>query len=338
MDRRFDSHLQTVCAAYGIVPSVTPRVLRGGYVAYVHRIDATDGNAYFAKTYDDARPITAMILPTLNDLSCATRWLITQPGVHGRIVAPLLTHEGNILVRDGPFTTVLFPFVDGVTPREQPLTAVQLGHLVDTIAAVHHINTQHVAVERVPRERFRPTWLEDIEPALTRICQVSHPLHTLLAGRVASIRFTFCVFRRLAAELAVQVHPLVVCHTDIHGYNVVIRDDIPLLIDWEGMTIAPPEHDLMFWINDDAWSQVWQRYRQAHPAAVIDPFRLRFYQLRRLFEDIIQDIQRVENEQPDAASMAELIESIGSISAELSTDWGHDDAYRERKSNDQSAC
>lgn len=317
MDSRFARHLENVCRVFGIVPCTEPVSLPGGYVAYVHKIVGNDDVMCVAKTYDDTRPITQMIIPTLERLSRATQWLATQPGINGRIVAPLLSVDGTVSVREGIYTTVLFPFIDGVTPRKQPLTEAQLGNLVDTVARIHALDPRHSALAMVPREQFSPLWIDEIEPALHRIAQPNHPINAVLHERCEGLRATFSSFRELCTSLARIVHPFVLCHTDIHGHNVVIRDDIPLLIDWEGMIIAPPEHDLMFWTEDNQWPVVWKRYQLFHPNATIDPRRLRYYQMRRHFEDLIQDIQRIEREHPDAESMSVLLESIDVISTEL---------------------
>jgi spectinomycin phosphotransferase len=322
LQERFFEHLALVCRSFGVSPVQQPIPLRGGYVAYVHRIDSTDGTVYFSKTYDALRSVTAMIMPTLESISVATQWLANQPGLQQRLVAPCTTMHGHVLVLDDRFTTLLFAYVEGVTPRETPLTDSQLAHLVDTVARIHTIDVHTAALAAVPRERFAPIWFDDIIPAIDRIAISSHVLHALLCDKVAGLYATFHVFRALAHTLATMQHPMVLCHTDIHGYNVVINtDDVPVLIDWEGMMVAPPEHDLMFWTADERWQQICERYRLRHPHQVIDAQRLRYYMGRRLFEDMIQDIQRIEGETLDDGMRTALLTSLEDVSSELIA-WG----------------
>lgn len=322
MQERLFEHLALVCRRFGISPVQQPIPLRGGYVAYVHRIDSTDGTVYFSKTYDAFRSVTAMIMPTLEYISTATQWLANQPGLQQRLVAPYTTKHGHVLVRDGRFTTLLFAYVEGVTPREARLTDSQLAHLVDTVARIHAIDVHTAALAAVPRERFAPVWFDDIIPAIDRIALSSHVLYPLLCDRIAGLYVSFRAFRALAHTLATMQHPMVLCHTDIHGYNVVINtDDVPVIIDWEGMMVAPAEHDLMFWIDDERWQQISERYRLHHPYHVIDTQRLRYYQGRRLFEDLIQDIQRIEGETLDDGVRTALLTSLGDVSSELIA-WG----------------
>jgi uncharacterized protein involved in tolerance to divalent cations len=322
LQERLFEHLALVCRSFGISPVQKPIPLRGGYVAYVHRIDSTDGTVYFSKTYDALRSVTAMIMPTLACISTATQWLANQPGLQQRLVAPYTTKHGHVLVRDGRFTTLLFAYVEGVTPRETPLTDSQLAQLVDTVARIHSIDVHTAALTAVPRERFAPVWFHDIIPAIDRIALSSHVLYPHLCDKIAGLHVSFRAFRALAHTLATMQHPMVLCHTDIHGYNVVINtDDVPVLIDWEGMMVAPAEHDLMFWIDDERWQQISERYRLHHPYHVIDMQRLRYYQGRRLFEDLIQDIQRIEGETLDDGVRTALLTSLGDVSSELIA-WG----------------
>jgi thiamine kinase-like enzyme len=44
------------------------------------------------------------------------------------------------------------------------------------------------------------------------------------------------------------------CHTDIHGWNLMVKDDSLILIDWEGLKIAPAEMDIMF-VIDKAYAE-----------------------------------------------------------------------------------
>jgi thiamine kinase-like enzyme len=45
-----------------------------------------------------------------------------------------------------------------------------------------------------------------------------------------------------------------VCHTDLHGENLMVDDRGNLyILDWETAMIAPPEHDLFFFAGYDSF-------------------------------------------------------------------------------------
>ncbi len=314
MDWLLREHLEAVSRMCSIAPREGFVPLRAGYVAYVHRVIDADGREYFFKTYDDARPISQMILPTLVSLTAASVWVGAQPTLKGRIVAPMPQFGP---MRHGAYTTVVFPYIDGVTPRESPLTDRQLTNLVTSVAELHRLTVTDSALASVPREDFDALWTEAVLPALARIDSPGHQLHDVFAGRGRRLTTQFRRFRALAAKLAAQEHSMVVCHTDIHGYNVVIQDDIPLLIDWEGMKIAPKEHDLLFWVGDERWELIWHTYRQINHDMHIDMELLQFYRTRRSFEDLIQDIQRVEQEQLVEQEFVDLCAQIDTACTQL---------------------
>ena len=314
MDWLLREHLEAVCRMCSIEHQEGFVPLRAGYVAYVHRGIDADGREYFFKTYDDARPITQMILPTLVSLTAASVWVGAQPPLKDRIVAPMPQFGP---VRHGAYTTVVFPFIDGVTPRESPLTDTQLTNLVTSVAELHRLPVTDSALASVPCEDFDALWTKAVLPALARIDSPGHRLHDVFAGRGSRLATQFRRFRALAVELAAQEHSMVVCHTDIHGYNVVIQDDIPVLIDWEGMKIAPKEHDLMFWVGDERWELIWHTYRKINPNVHIDTQLLQFYRTRRSFEDLIQDIERVEQEHPTGQEFVDLCAQIDSACTQL---------------------
>jgi len=88
--------------------------------------------------------------------------------------------------------------------------------------------------------------------------------------------------------------PFVLCHTDIHGWNLMQSDKL-ILIDWESIKFAPVEADLFtFWSDwywgNSKWGSYWDKflpvYQKYHPEYTEQNETLRFYQIRRHIEDI----------------------------------------------------
>ena len=53
--------------------------------------------------------------------------------------------------------------------------------------------------------------------------------------------------QELALELQSKHLEFVLCHTDIHGGNILISDNNELyIVDWDDPILAPKERDLMF--------------------------------------------------------------------------------------------
>jgi len=83
----------------------------------------------------------------------------------------------------------------------------------------------------------------------------------------------------------------VLCHADIHGGNVLIGADQALsIVDWDTLTFAPKERDLMFvgggvgGVWHDAQEEAW--FYQGYGRTEIDWQALAYYRYERIVEDI----------------------------------------------------
>lgn len=59
-----------------------------------------------------------------------------------------------------------------------------------------------------------------------------------------------------------------------------------ILIDWEGLKLAPVEADWMFLVGKPYYERFLNVYRRSHPNFVLNPLALQFYQSRRKLEDL----------------------------------------------------
>ena len=88
---------------------------------------------------------------------------------------------------------------------------------------------------------------------------------------------------------------MVICHTDLHGGNLMMDDQGNLyILDWENALIAPPEHDLFFFTGDERfWNVFLPLYERQFGPVSIDIEVLRFYYYRRTLEDIAGFVFRI---------------------------------------------
>ena len=92
----------------------------------------------------------------------------------------------------------------------------------------------------------------------------------------------------LSRSLSAINLPRVLCHNDIHGWNVITQGDRLVLIDWEGLRFSPPEADLFMFKYERYWGQRWDEfydvYQMTNPIHDINETAMRFFQLRRRLE------------------------------------------------------
>lgn len=94
---------------------------------------------------------------------------------------------------------------------------------------------------------------------------------------------------KLSAKISNETLSFVLCHTDVHGWNLMQSDRL-ILTDWEGMKLAPPEADLFAFIGNLFWhncsDEFMKIYHTIHTDFEINLEVLDFYQTRRRIEDI----------------------------------------------------
>jgi spectinomycin phosphotransferase len=102
----------------------------------------------------------------------------------------------------------------------------------------------------------------------------------------------------LAQTLQNRVVKPAVCHSDLHGRNVLVRgDDEMAIVDWDTPILAPKERDLMFvgggvggiWNKDQEAKWFYQGYGQTE----IDLVALAYYRYKRIAADIAEYSEQI---------------------------------------------
>ncbi len=103
---------------------------------------------------------------------------------------------------------------------------------------------------------------------------------------------------------------MVVCHSDLHGNNVLVgAGDALVVVDWHAPILAPKERDLMFVGGGvgGAWNQDRQAawFYEGYGHAAVDPVALAYYRYERIVEDLVDYGQRILGGQGNAADREE---------------------------------
>jgi spectinomycin phosphotransferase len=95
----------------------------------------------------------------------------------------------------------------------------------------------------------------------------------------------------LASEVQSQSLELVLCHTDIHGGNILIPDNNQFyIVDWDAPLLAPKERDLMF--IGGGIDEIWKSKRdesvfyEGYGKTNIDFTVMAYYRYERVIEDL----------------------------------------------------
>ncbi|MDP2859525.1 MAG: phosphotransferase [Bacillota bacterium] len=126
--------------------------------------------------------------------------------------------------------------------------------------------------------------------------------------------------KELQAIVRARPREMVVCHTDLHGANLLVDSRGNLyILDWEGAMLAPPEQDLFFFAGRDTfWDLFWPNYEREFGPAQLDVDTLGFYYYRRGLEDLAEWIQRLlyadQGDEQECSALHWATETVAELS------------------------
>ena len=260
----------------------------------VFRIVDTTGTAYFLKLRSADFNLATVAVP---------RWLADQS--IAQIVAPIPSRDGRLFAQVGASAAILYPFVEGSDGFTIPLQDQHWVQLGQGLRRVHASAVPAAIAAHIPRENYSPAWRTRVREYLADIdgAQLGTPA-AADSDAVAALR-SFLQEKRLAIvdlvtqaeQLARAVHglpqELVLCHGDIHVGNVLIGIGGDFyIVDWDTVTFAPREHDLMF--LGAGIAGVWnpregELFYTGYGACTPDPRLLAYYRFERIVQDIAVD-------------------------------------------------
>jgi spectinomycin phosphotransferase len=282
-----DVMLAAVRAGYDI-PAAALSFLPIGLdsAAWVYRAQAADGATYFLKVRRDiANPSSLLVPRYLRDHG------VTQ------VVAPIPTSMHTLWVDVDEYALILYPFIEGATGTDHGMSErhwVSYGAVLRQIHAT--VPTPDLA-QGMRRETFVPGWSDvvkqiDAEITSRRLAGPSErELGAFWRARREEIRSLVERAETLGRRLRAAALPLVLCHADIHTWNLLIDvEDRLWVVDWDETVLAPKERDLMFAVGGLARTLVGPRaetwFLAGYGETTVNPLALAYYRYARAVEDL----------------------------------------------------
>lgn len=244
-----DAILATLRARYGlVVAELTFLPLGADAGSAVFRADDVAGASYLVKL----RTGEGFGAPSL-----AVPHSLSACGLP-HIVAPMPSLDGSLWAVVDGLALALYPFLEARTATESGLSDAQWQALGETTRQIHEHALPSALRETLSRERFVPSRRELLGAlqAVTDRPDASDPIQRDMAALWDLHRETIatlvtradglgCTLRSISPAL-----PLVLCHADLHTWNILVDDAQQLwLVDWDEVMLAPKERDLMFVIG-----------------------------------------------------------------------------------------
>jgi spectinomycin phosphotransferase len=268
--------------------------------AAVYRVDAEDGTPYFLKLKHE----------NFAEVAVAVSAFLHAQGIR-QVMAPLPTVTQRLWASRHGFEWILYPFFESHNAYETALSDAQWVTLGRSLKAIHGAVLPPTLDRLVPREDYAPRWRDIVEEYDRQVETRAYddPIAESLAAFWITKRDEIRAMVARAAELAQALRqcedPFVLCHTDLHAWNVLVGANGELaIVDWDETIFAPKERDLMF--VGGGVGAVWDTAReealfyQGYGATQINPLALSYYRYERIVADL-------------AAYGAQIFEAQGSV-------------------------
>lgn len=292
---------------YDIISSSIVLVPGGFSTKAAYHVTSMDGAEYFLKIYDKALPTTRQFVERIDIYMPVLGWLSASPALRRHVLTPIPTREGPYKAETVRDVYVLFIYVSGKMPGIQGMTEAQTIELAEILALLH--DTGEAVPFEMPglAEDISLSFCEHLIQYLSNASAEHNALFDLVSPHAELLLAAVGEALRLRDMVRLGYSPLVLCHGDAHGNNVIQSERL-VLADWEGLHLAPAEADLFIHAWHPHGSTLLKKYIDARHGYQINQELLYFYILRRRLEDIWVDIQRLIEEAPDEAETAKLLD------------------------------
>jgi spectinomycin phosphotransferase len=253
----------------------------------VYRAIADNGTPYFVKLRRGLFDAITMEVPKF----------LHDQGMK-QIIAPLLTCSQQLWAPLGEFYVMLSPFIEGHSGFEVNLSDQNWVEFGWALKSIHNAVLPSNVTDHIPHETFTSQWRKIVRDFQEQVeaTAFADPVAAELAAllRLKQDEISHLVKRaeQLASVLQAQSLPFVLCHADIHVGNVLIAaNDTLYIVDWDTLTLAPKERDLMFvggghggggHTAEEEETLFYEGYDQIE----IDPIALAYYRYERIVQDI----------------------------------------------------
>jgi len=253
----------------------------------VYRIAAKDEMAYFLKLRSG----------DFNEAAVAVPEYLGGQGMK-QVIPPIPTTNGHLWASLAPFKAILYPFVEGHHGYEGMLLPQQW---IEFGAVLKQFHTTEFPTEitcDIPSEKFSPRWRETVRTFLKRIDEENfdEPVASEMAAFLKSKSQVTLELVDRSGQLArlLQARPLdfILCHADIHGWNLLIDNKGALyVVDWDTLVFAPKERDLMFIggaLGNSGYTPQEEEnlFYQGYGKTDINHAAMAYYRYERIVEDI----------------------------------------------------
>jgi len=273
-------------AAYGLRVAQTAFLPLGADESTaVYHVLTKDGTAYFLK-----------LRKNFDEIIVRVPLFLKERGIQA-LISPFETKSKQHYTDFGEYKLILYPFIKGKDGFEMELSDHHRRTLGTALKGIHTAQIPPELQRLIPQETFSPQWRELLKTFQTQVENntfdesTAAKLAEFMKTRLDEINYLVERTEEIALGLQSKSLELVLCHTDVHGGNILISENNELyIVDWDNPILAPRERDLMFigggldglWKSEHAQAMFYQGYGETE----IDLSVLAYYRYERIIEDL----------------------------------------------------
>lgn len=214
-----------------------------------------------------------------------------------QIIPPIKTIHGKSILSIDDFSLIVYPFVEGQNGFNMNLTNDKWIKLGKTLKQIHEFKVPESIQKQIRKETFSTKWQEIVESIYPHIeanfldDEIAIKLSMFMKKKLPDIYRLVNRAKLLGKKLKSTSLQFVLCHSDIHGGNVLLdKNSCIYIVDWDEPILAPKERDLMF--IGGGVGNVWnepieeQFFYRGYGKTEIDTVALTYYRYERIVEDI----------------------------------------------------
>lgn len=256
--------------------------------ASVYKAETKSQGSYFVKIKRGNR----------YDMSVAILSFLQALGIQ-QIIAPIKTTNGELNQQINDSILTVYPFVNGQNGFCRNLTNEQWIALGKALKQVHQAVVPSSIKDLIRKETYSNEWRKTVRALYAHIDnrtkgdESASKLQAFMKEHKEIIYHLVDRAEILSQMMQKQSAEFVLCHSDIHGGNVLIDDHGSIfIVDWDEPIMAPKERDLMFigagvanvWNNSQEEGLFYKGYGKTE----IKKPLLAYYRLERIVQDIAE--------------------------------------------------
>jgi spectinomycin phosphotransferase len=281
----------------------------GDLNAAAYRVITDNGARYFLK-----------LRKGFDEIAVTVPLFLKSQGIEA-VIIPYETKSKRYWVDFGDYKIILYPFVDGRDGFDMELSDKHRRILGAELKRIHTTKIPLELKNLIPQETYSPRWREIIRSL--QVQAENNFFHDSIVARLAKFikskrdEITRLVERaeQLSLELQSQPSEFVLCHTDIHGRNILMGrggrpgeaapTDNLYIVDWDAPLLAPKERDLMFIGGgiDEIWKTEREQamFYEGYGKTDINLSALAYYRYERIIQDVADYGEQVLLSEKDIA-------------------------------------